>query len=236
MAAVWTGQVKGGGEQHHQQQPVHAFSQWSKNKNEIPKLSYSQQAKRDSTGCEGYAMPDCYPYKQRDAGMPAQMLRGSVTNIASSITNTYNNPSSNIKTFAVGTNSNQAGDEDRQTNMAVDPVYNSSFSKTPKTLFVPWQASKNGKLEWIADRKPAKIQGQRGGGQNFSYYRCKVVWDTVSALAWAGYSAHVAIHWIYKAYGPQKTVTQILNQMLKDCCNGGNPQLRVLLLDIYIYY
>ena len=66
MAAVSTGQIRRGGGQHHQLQAVNAFSQWSKNKNEIPRLSYSQQAKRDSMGYEGDAMPDCYPYKQFD--------------------------------------------------------------------------------------------------------------------------------------------------------------------------
>lgn len=108
--------------------------------------------------------------------------------------------------------------------MALDPVYNSSLSKTPKTLFILWQ-------EWevgITGRKPARIftRAERGRTK-FIYYRRKVFWDTVAGLVRAGYTAHAAIDRIYEAYGPEKTVTQILNQMLKDRHNGGHPQLRV---------
>ena len=49
----------------------------------------------------------------------------------------------------------------------------------------------------------------------------------MTGLVRAGYTAHAAIDRIYEAYGPEKTVTQILNQMLKDRRNGGHPQLRV---------
>ena len=72
--------------------------------------------------------------------MLAQMLRHSVSNFACSITNANNNPNSNVENVAVGTNNNnQAGNDGMQMNMALNPVYNSSLSKTPKTLFVLWQ-------------------------------------------------------------------------------------------------
>jgi len=134
--------------------------------------------------------------------MPAQMLRGSVSNFAFGITNSNNNPNSNVENVAViGTNNNsQASNDDEQTNMALDPVYNSSLSKTPKTLFILWQ-------EWevgITGRKPARIftRAERGRTK-FIYYRRKVFWDTVAGLVRAGYTAHAAINQIYEAYGPE---------------------------------
>jgi hypothetical protein len=74
------------------------------------------------------------------------MLRGgSVSNFAFGITNANNNPNLIAENAAViGTNNNnQAGNDDKQTNMALDPVYNRlvaffSFHDT-KTLFVLWQ-------------------------------------------------------------------------------------------------
>jgi hypothetical protein len=87
--------------------------------------------------------------------MPAQMLRGSVSNFAFGITNANNKPNSNVENVAVivTNNNSQAGNDDKQINMAFDPVYNSSLSKIPKTLFVLWQ-------EWevgITGRKPARM-------------------------------------------------------------------------------
>ena len=69
------------------------------------------------------------------------MLRGSVSNFAFGITNANNKPNSNVENVAVivTNNNSQAGNDDKQINMAFDPVYNSSLSKIPKTLFVLWQ-------------------------------------------------------------------------------------------------
>ena len=238
VAAVSTVNNGGGGvQQHQQQQAVNAFIQRNRNKNEFLGL-YSQQREIQrevkeiqsqisiltSTVTKG--MGKMQTSLNRLSRMPAQMLRGSVSNFAFGITNSNNNPNSNVENVAViGTNNNsQASNDNEQTNMALDPVYNSSLSKTPKTLFILWQ-------EWevgITGRKPARIftRAERGRTK-FIYYRRKVFWDTVAGLVRAGYTAHAAIDRIYEAYGPEKTVTQILNQMLKDRHNGGHPQLRV---------
>ena len=60
------------------------------------------------------------------------------------------------------------------------------------------------------------------------YCRRRVVWDTVAALVQAGFTAHTAIDKIYEVYGQDKTVTQIVNQMMRDRCTGAShPQLRI---------
>ena len=167
VAAVSTVNNGGGGvQQHHQQQAVNAFIQRNRNKNEFLGL-YSQQREIQrevkeiqsqisiltSTVTKG--MGKMQTSLNRLSRMPAQMLRGSVSNFAFGITNSNNNPNSNVENVAViGTNNNsQASNDNEQTNMALDPVYNSSLSKTPKTLFVLWQ-------EWevgITGRKPARM-------------------------------------------------------------------------------
>jgi hypothetical protein len=98
--------------------------------------------------------------------MLAQMLSGSISNVAFGTKIANNNSKSNFENFAVGSNNNnEASNDNEETNMAVDPpVYNSSLSKTQKTLFVRWQECEVG----IAGDKSKQgvLQGQRGGGQN----------------------------------------------------------------------
>ena len=119
-----------------------------------------------------------------------------------------------------------AGNNDLQSNMAGDPDYNSSLSKTPKTLFVLWQ-------EWevgIGGRKPAKLftRVETRGRVKFIFCWRKILWETVAMLVRASYTAHHrAIDRIYEAYGQDETVTYILMHMIRDCCTGGHSLLRV---------
>ena len=103
------------------------------------------------------------------------------------------------------------------------PAYNSSLSKTPKSLFVLWQEFEVG----IAGRKAARLFTRVERGRNkFIHYRRKVVWDSVAEQIRRGYSAQTAaIDRIYEVYGQELSVTQIINRMLIDRRTGGNPQL-----------
>ena len=122
-------------------------------------------------------------------------------------------------------NNEQAGD-----NLLADlgsfmvPAYNSSLSKTPKSLFVLWQEFEVG----IVGRKAARLFTRVERGRiKFIYYRRKVVWDSVAEQIRRGYSAQTAIDRIYEVYGQELSVTQIINKMLIDRHTGGNPQLRI---------
>ena len=53
------------------------------------------------------------------------------------------------------------------------------------------------------------------------YCHRRSVWDKVSELVRAGYTAEVAGDRIYEAYGWEKSVTDIFNQMRHDRCTGG---------------
>ena len=66
------------------------------------------------------------------------------------------------------------------------------------------------------------LQGRVERGRVKVQYCChRFVWDTVAALVRAGFPAHTAIDKIYEVYGGQdKTVTQIVNQMMQDHCTG----------------
>ena len=102
------------------------------------------------------------------------------------------------------------------------PAYNSSLSKTPKSLFVLWQEFE----VRIAGRKASRLFTRVERGMNkFIYYWRKVVWDSVAEQLRRGYSAQTAIDRIYEVYGQELSVTQIINRMLIDRRTGGNPQL-----------
>ena len=80
----------------------------------------------------------------------------------------------------------------------------------------------------IGGRKPARLFTRVERGRvKCLYCRRKVLWEAVARLVRAGYTAHVAIDRIYEAYGVDKTVSQIINQMMKDRRNGGHPLLQV---------
>ena len=86
-----------------------------------------------------------------------------------------------------------------ESNMAGDPDYNSSLSKTPKTLFVLWQDWEVG----IGGQKPARLFTRVERSRvKFFYCWCKILWETVAMLFHAGYTpANTAIGRIYESYG-----------------------------------
>jgi hypothetical protein len=51
------------------------------------------------------------------------------------------------------------------------------------------------------------------------------VWDIVSNLVNAGIIARVAIDRIYNHYGANRSVTRIINDIMRDKKNGGLPQV-----------
>ena len=70
---------------------------------------------------------------------------------------------------------------------------------------------RNSKLELGEERQLDYLQAGLRGEES----RRRVVWDTVAALVQAGFTAHTAIDKIYEVYaGQDKTVTQIVNQMM----------------------
>jgi hypothetical protein len=154
----------------------------------------------------------------RLAKMPRQQFRSIGSHSGNDMMAAETNNNANISYNEV------AGNNDLQSNMAGDPDYNSSLSKTPKTLFVLWQ-------EWevgIGGRKPAKLFTRVERGRvKFIYCRRKILWETVAMLVRAGYTAHTAIERIYEASGQDERVTYILMHMIQDHRTGGHSLLHV---------
>ena len=75
-------------------------------------------------------------------------------------------------------------------------------------------------------KKPAKLftRVECVGGKTV-YCHCRNVWEKVSELVRAGYTAQAAIDRIYEGYGREKSVTDIFNQMRNDRCTGGHSSL-----------
>ena len=120
-----------------------------------------------------------------------------ISNVAFGTKIANNNSKSNVETFAVGSNNNnnEASNDNEQIDMAVDPVYSSSLSKTRKALFVRWQECEVG----IAgdESKQGFLQGQRGGGQNSFCIDARlsgILWQILLELG--SYTAHVTINQI----------------------------------------
>ena len=109
----------------------------------------------------------------RLAKMPRQQFRSIGSHSGNDLMAAETNNNANISYNEV------AGNNDLQSNMTGDPDYNSSLSKTPKTLFVLWQ-------EWevgIGGRKPAKLFTRVERGRvKFIYCRRKILWETVAML------------------------------------------------------
>ena len=101
---------------------------------------------------------------------------------------------------------------------------NATLSPHPRTLYAVWQEYQFG----IGGRKAAKnFTAQERGRCKYAYHRRKVVWEKVSEMVRAGYTADTAIDAIYGVYGRSASVTQIINGMRRDRGNGGNNRLRV---------
>ena len=155
----------------------------------------------------------------RMSRMPSQRLAAdNQTSTAASTANVVCNASNNEQVDATA-DPDMMDVEDGGSN------YVSSLSKAPKTLFVLWQEFEVG----IGGRKAARLLTRVERGRvKVQYCRRRVVWDTVAALVRAGFTAHTAIDKIYEVYGQDKTVTQIVNQMMRDRCTGAShPQLRI---------
>ena len=155
----------------------------------------------------------------RMSRMPSQRLAAdNQTSTAASTANVVCNASNNEQVDATA-DPDMMDVEDGGSN------YVSSLSKAPKTLFLLWQEFEVG----IGGRKAARLLTRVERGRvKVQYCRRRVVWDTVAALVRAGFTAHTAIDKIYEVYGQDKTVTQIVNEMMRDRCTGAShPQLRI---------
>ena len=101
------------------------------------------------------------------------------------------------------------------------------LSRCPKTLHTLWIEYEFG----LANRKPAKdFTASERGKVKYVYHRRKVVWDKIGEMIRSGWSSDEACNKIYEAYGAQKNITYIINQMRKDKKNGGHPSLRMAAL------
>jgi len=100
-----------------------------------------------------------------------------------------------------------------------------TLSPMPKTIHDLWNEYEFG----IGGRKAARdfTPTERGGKNKHSYYRRKVVWDCVSTLVLAGWTANAACDRIYETYGRNQSVTNIIRKMLQDRKTGGHPNLKV---------
>jgi hypothetical protein len=114
---------------------------------------------------------------------------------------------------------------------AAAPVVNNyggggTLSPTPRTLYDLWVEYQTG----IGGRKPARdFTAQERGRDKHRFYRRKHVWDIVVNLVNAGVQARVAIDRIYIHYGANRSVSNIIKDIMRDKRNnGGLPQaLRV---------
>ena len=84
----------------------------------------------------------------------------------------------------------------------------------PKSLFDLWTEYLFGVL---GGRKPARLFSETERGRvKYKYTRRKVIGDVVRNLVSLGHSSELAIDMIYNVYGPQTSVTDIINRMRKD--------------------
>ena len=90
----------------------------------------------------------------------------------------------------------------------------------PKSLYVLWEKWQNG----IGGRKAAKLFTREERGRcKHKFHRRKVLWDKVSELVRGGLTSDVAIDRVYEAYGSDRPVSQIINQMKIDKRNDSFP-------------
>jgi hypothetical protein len=95
---------------------------------------------------------------------------------------------------------------------------NAALVKGPKTLNDLLQEYQHG----IVGNLPAKYCNGRERGRAKSHYSQRnLVWTVIKDLVMGGLDADVAIDRIYQAYGYNKSVTYIINQMMKDRSNAG---------------
>jgi hypothetical protein len=95
----------------------------------------------------------------------------------------------------------------------------------PKSLYDLWTEYLTG----VGGRKPARLFSEAERGRvKYKYTRRKVIWDTIRHLVNLGHSSERAADLIYKVYGEQTSVTDIINRLRRDKKNGTlNPNLRM---------
>jgi hypothetical protein len=95
----------------------------------------------------------------------------------------------------------------------------------PKSLYDLWHEYLHG----VGGRKPARLFSETERGRvKYKFTRRKVIWDVVRDLVSLGHSSQRAIDLIYGVYGPQTSVTVIINRLRRDKKNGTiNPNLRI---------
>lgn len=109
-------------------------------------------------------------------------------------------------------------DNSNPSNDIIDDNFNiipftSTLCTKPRDLFQLWEEYEFG----VGGRKAAKRFSTRERGRvKYKYHRRKVVWDKIKELIRRGHSHHTAIDEIYRIYGEQSTVTQIINTMRQD--------------------
>jgi Transcriptional activator of glycolytic enzymes len=108
------------------------------------------------------------------------------------------------------------GPEQRQP----DVDQNADLCPTPRTLHELWMEWQSG----IAGRKPARLFTARERGRRKSTFcRRKAFWEVVQLMTRRGTTSDEACDQIYQAYGPQLSVTQILDAMIVDRRNNTSP-------------
>ena len=106
----------------------------------------------------------------------------------------------------------------------VEPRLVAKFSSCPKSLHDLWKEYTFGSPGVKAAKDFTK---KERGSDKSKYYRRNIVWQKVSELILAGYSADEACDLIYRCYGHGSSVTCIINFMIRDKKTGGHPMLAI---------
>ncbi|KAI2493858.1 hypothetical protein MHU86_20654 [Fragilaria crotonensis] len=94
----------------------------------------------------------------------------------------------------------------------------------PKSLYDLWHEYLHG----VGGKTREAFSETERGRVKYKFTRRKVVWDVVRDLVSLGHSSQRAIDLIYGVYGPQTSVTVIINRLRRDKKNGTiNPNLRI---------
>ena len=97
---------------------------------------------------------------------------------------------------------------------------NAILSSHPRTLHELWREWKQG----IGGNKAAiEFTSRERGRCKHKYSRRKVVWDLIADRVRAGDTASHAIDTIYRAFGPNLSVTQIINAIKRAKSRGEMP-------------
>jgi hypothetical protein len=127
----------------------------------------------------------------------------------------------NIRRVAIQPIIRQANNSNEEAGAAAvrnETLYAHTLSPNPRTLYILWEEYENG----IGGRMAASLfTSQERGRVKHKYHRRKAVWDCISALVRAGFTARVAIDRIYTVYGIDTPVTSIINQLKRDRRTGN---------------